>query len=62
MAATSNGAELLRLPDVGTVEEGKAGDLVLYDASPLDDVVVLAKPQMVWKSGVRVARSGRTLV
>src|SRR5207253_2152791 len=38
VAATSNAALLLRVSDVcGTVEAGKAGDLVLYEGNPIDD-------------------------
>jgi imidazolonepropionase-like amidohydrolase len=59
-AATANGAELLRLPDVGTVEPGKVADLVLYDTDPVQDIRALLEPRTVWKGGRRVAgRSGR---
>ena len=34
VAATANGAELLRIPDVGRVAEGMRADLVLYDGNP----------------------------
>ncbi len=54
-AATANAAELLRVPEVGTVEEGKAADLVLYDADPLEQVEALLKPAMVMKVGEVVA-------
>jgi imidazolonepropionase-like amidohydrolase len=36
-AATANRAELLRLPDVGTIEPGKRADLLLVDGDPVDD-------------------------
>ncbi len=55
VAATSNGAELLRLPDVGVVREGALADLVLYDADPLQDITALQVPRTVWKSGGVVA-------
>ena len=32
-AATANGAELLRLPLVGTIEAGKEADLVLFEGT-----------------------------
>ncbi len=51
-AATSNGAELLRLPEVGTIEPGKLADLVLYGANPVDDISAALSPVGVWKSGV----------
>ena len=50
-AATSNAADLLRMPEVGTVEEGKAADLVLYDGNPLEEIEVLLKPALVMKAG-----------
>jgi len=59
IAATSNGAELLRLPDVGTVESGKLADLVLYDGNPVDDPATLRSPRTVWKGGRVVARGGK---
>jgi imidazolonepropionase-like amidohydrolase len=55
IAATSSGAELLRLPDVGEVRAGAAADLVLYDANPVDDITTLRAPRTVWKGGEVVA-------
>ena len=43
-AATSGGAELLRVPEVGTVEAGKVADLVLYATDPLDDISAFLAP------------------
>ena len=48
-AATANGAELLRLPDVGTVEEGKQADLVLYEGNPVENIRVVLEPRAVWR-------------
>jgi len=59
VAATANGAELLRLPDVGTVDPGKIADLVLYDANPVDDPATLRSPRIVWQGGRVVARGGK---
>jgi imidazolonepropionase-like amidohydrolase len=50
-AATSNGAELLRLVDVGTVEVGKRADLVAYEANPCEDIAAVMKPVLVMKDG-----------
>ena len=50
-AATANGAELLRLPSVGTIEHGKEADLVLYDDNPLEDIGALLSPRLVMKAG-----------
>jgi imidazolonepropionase-like amidohydrolase len=54
-AATSNAAELLRVPNVGTIDTGKAGDVVLYEGEPLDEVSLLATPLLVLKGGDVVA-------
>jgi imidazolonepropionase-like amidohydrolase len=50
-AATSNGAELLRVPEVGTLEEGKAADLVVWPGNPLDDPTLLLQPDLVMQAG-----------
>ena len=50
-AGTANGADLLRLDDVGRVEAGKFADLVMYGANPLDDIRAAAAPLRVWKGG-----------
>jgi imidazolonepropionase-like amidohydrolase len=55
VAATANGAELLRLPDVGVIREGSLADLVLYDANPAEDIGTLTSPRTVWKAGKMVA-------
>ncbi len=55
VAATANGAELLRIAEAGTVEVGKTADLVLYDENPVEDVTALATPRTVWKAGEVVA-------
>ena len=55
-AATSNAAELLRVDDqTGTIEPGKAADLVLYEENPLDDVDALLSPAAVFLGGVPAA-------
>ena len=38
VAATQSPAQMLRLDDRGTVQEGKLADLVLLDQSPLQDI------------------------
>ena len=53
-AATSNAAELLRVPEIGTVEEGKVADLVLWKGNPLDDVEAVLSPAYVMKRGAAV--------
>ncbi|MGH2680077.1 MAG: amidohydrolase family protein [Actinomycetota bacterium] len=50
-AATANGAELLRLPDVGTIEPGLRADLLLVDGDPVDDPRTLLAEKRVWQAG-----------
>jgi len=38
VAATSRGAEYLRLRDTGTLAAGKSADVLVLDANPLDDI------------------------
>ena len=53
LAATRNGARAMgRERDVGTVEAGKAADLVLLDADPLADVRNYQRIRWVMKGGV----------
>jgi imidazolonepropionase-like amidohydrolase len=54
IAATANGAELLRVPDVGRVVAGMRADLALWDADPTEDPAALVKPRAVWKDGTKV--------
>jgi imidazolonepropionase-like amidohydrolase len=56
-SATSSAAALLRLPDVGVVAEGAVADLVLYDASPLEDIAGILGPGLVIRSGDVVSGS-----
>ena len=56
-AATSNAAELLRVPSVGGIDEGKAADLVLWEADPLDDITALLAPRIVMRAGEVIAGS-----
>ncbi len=51
VAATANGAELLRVADIGHVREGFLADLVLWNANPVEDLGTLAKPRTVWQGG-----------
>ena len=50
-AATANGAKLLRLEDVGTIEEGKRADLVLVEGDPVEDPRALLGRKRVWRNG-----------
>ncbi len=51
-ASTKTGAEVLGLAsDVGTVEPGKVGDLIVVDGNPLADVEVLSRVSVVVQRG-----------
>jgi imidazolonepropionase-like amidohydrolase len=54
VAATANGAEALRIPDVGRIAPGMRADLVLYDTDPIEDPTALRDARAVWKDGARV--------
>ncbi|MEP6476688.1 MAG: amidohydrolase family protein [Actinomycetota bacterium] len=54
-AATANGAALLGLDTMGTVEAGKEADLVLYEGNPLEEMALLLTPRLVLRAGEVVA-------
>jgi imidazolonepropionase-like amidohydrolase len=56
-AATANGAELLGLPLVGTIETGKEADLVLFEGNPVEAIEHVLSPLVVLKAGDVVAGS-----
>jgi imidazolonepropionase-like amidohydrolase len=52
VAATRNGAELIDMGDqIGTIEAGKLADLTVVDGNPLEDLLDLAKVELVFKGG-----------
>lgn len=52
LTATKNAAAAVRRADtLGTLEPGKAADLVVLAANPLDDLAALTTVQGVWKAG-----------
>jgi len=46
-AATRNNADLLDLPELGTIAAGKEGDLVAVQGDPLTDIRALKNVQAV---------------
>jgi imidazolonepropionase-like amidohydrolase len=56
-SATSNAAELLRVPGVGRVAPGHAADLALWDGNPIEDMAALLSPRLVMRAGRLVAGS-----
>ena len=57
VAATRNGAEFLRIPNSGTIENGKIADLIVLDANPLDDITNTRKINAVYLRGTAVPRN-----
>ena len=56
VAATKNGAEFLRIPNTGTIENGKIADFIVLDANPLDDITNTRKINTVYLRGTVVPR------
>ena len=52
VAGTSAAAELLGVDNVGRVEVGMLGDVVVADGDPLKDITLLEAPALVVKGGV----------
>jgi len=57
-AASKTNAELMELPDCGTLETGKVADLLLVSGDPLSDIRVLQHQEKlrVFKDGLEVTR------
>jgi imidazolonepropionase-like amidohydrolase len=54
-AGTANGAALLGLEGVGSVEAGKEADLVLYEGNPVEAIEHVLTPRLVLRAGDVVA-------
>ena len=58
VAATRNSADLMRFPDLGTIEAGKSADFIVLDANPLDDITNTRRINTVYIRGTAVDRAG----
>jgi imidazolonepropionase-like amidohydrolase len=57
VASTRNGAQFLKMNDVGTIEANRSADFIVLDANPLDDITNTRKIASVYLRGVSVDRS-----
>jgi imidazolonepropionase-like amidohydrolase len=57
VAATSNGAQFLRMTDAGTIAADKSADFIVLDANPLDNITNTRKIASVYLRGASVDRS-----
>ncbi|MBI2188804.1 MAG: amidohydrolase family protein [Acidobacteria bacterium] len=58
VAATGAAARVSKLDHVGTIAAGKAADLVVLDANPLQDIRNLRQINSVWVAGRRMGTTG----
>jgi len=58
VAATSAAAQVSKLDHVGTIAPGKAADLLVLDANPLQDILNTRKIHSVWVAGRRIGATG----
>ena len=56
-AATSNGAQFLKMSDAGTVAANKSADFVVLDANPLDDIANIRRISSVYSRGGEINRA-----
>ena len=56
-AATSNGAQFLKMTDAGTIQANKSADFLVLDANPLDNIANTRRIASVYLHGAAVDRA-----
>ena len=56
VAATSTSADLMEIPDMGSVAAGMSADFMVLDANPLDDITNTRRISAVYLRGIEVDR------
>jgi imidazolonepropionase-like amidohydrolase len=59
VAATSRGAQFIRMNDAGTLAPGKSADFIVLNANPLEDIVNSRRINTVYLRGASVSRPKR---
>jgi imidazolonepropionase-like amidohydrolase len=57
VAATSAGAQFLKMTDTGTMEANKSADFIVLDANPLDDITNTQRISKIYIKGAEVDRA-----